>query len=1082
MKSRLSSVFRHYSIKKKLMFCFLLLISVGITVTTTAFMIHQLYRLNQSAREEIKTQAQILARNTSGSLTFNDPVAGYDTLNALKANPRIMAALLFDTNHSLFASYVADYTDNSRLLREISSLLYPDSGLNSDPKALFEALQKASGVFHLFEMRPLASETIFLDNERIGTVIVQADLRHMYRELQFLAVLMTCVAITTFLIAWMLAARFQRIISDPITSLSEVMSRVSAEKNYALRVVNDSSDEIGALIAGFNEMLLEIQNRDRIVFEQQQQLLGEKNSRIRKLTAAVEQSANLIVITTPQGEIEYVNPYFCAVTGYAADEVIGRNPRILSAGLTSSEMYLELWQAVQSGKQWAGEFLNRKKNGELYWEQATISPVLDEQGIITDLIAIKIDITERKKAEADMRKAKEQAEAANRAKSEFLANMSHEIRTPMNGVIGMSDLMADTPLNEEQQQFMNAIRTSADHLMGVINDILDFSKIEAGKIELDKSPFLLRTFLGNTLRSLAGKTAERGLELTEQVDSEVPDVLEGDPSRLRQILLNLLTNAVKFSQNGEIRVYVGLESRAGSDLMIRFSVRDHGIGIPENKLGLIFDSFTQADASTSKTYGGTGLGLTISRRLVELMGGKIWVESKPGEGSTFSFITILREREQITTATVSSFTGFTAMVVGDNQTNRLYLCTLLSDLGFTVSEADSIDYALLKLRSAKYEARLPVLLLADLSSPGGDSWSLMRSLKLEGGFDSIHRILLTSVGIRGDASLCRELGIDGYLVKPLVSDEFEELLGRVLGAEAGDLREHRPVTRHQIREEQVRLSLLVVDDVEVNLMVVRGILERIGHDVTCAGSGREALELLEKQHFDAVFMDVQMPDMDGFETTAAIRANEISSGGRRMPIIAVTAYAMAGDSDRCIAAGMDGYISKPIKPGKLREVLMLIEKPVHVTPADQNRSSAHTTIEGVTISPDIRILLAEDNVINQKVAQSQLNKLGYRADIVANGLEAVKALEQTNYDLVLMDCHMPEMDGFEATAVIRDKSSAVINHDVPIIALTANAMKEDRERCIAAGMNNFLSKPVKKEGLLVAISNAMQSCKSVDSP
>ena len=1044
---------------------FLLLISVAITVTTTAFMLNQLYRINQSAREEIRTQAQILAKNTSAALTFKDEVAAYDTLNALKANPRIMATLLFAADNSLFAHYVVGDTDNSRLRSEILSILDP----NSDTKTLFDALQKASGAFHLLEMSPLASESIFLDNERVGTVVIQADMHHMYRELQFLAVMMICVAITTFLIAWMLAARFQRIISDPIVSLSEVMSRVSTEKNYALRAVSDSSDEIDTLITGFNEMLQEIQNRDRIVLEQQQQLLDEKNSHIRKLTAAIEQSENSVLITTPRGVIEYVNPYFCTCSGYTAEEVIGRNFRFLDIKTINPGKYKEFLRTVIAGKQWAGEIENKRKNGEIYWEYATVSPVFDDNGVITDMIAIRIDITERKQAEADMRQAKEQAEAANRAKSEFLANMSHEIRTPMNGVIGMSDLMADTPLNEEQQQFMNAIRTSADHLMGVINDILDFSKIEAGKIELDKAPFLLRSFLGNTLRSLAGKAAERGLELTEQVDSEVPDSLEGDPSRLRQILLNLLTNAVKFSQGGEIRVDVRLESREGSNLTIRFSVHDHGIGIPENKLGLIFDSFTQADASTSKTYGGTGLGLTISRRLVELMGGRIWVESMPGEGSTFSFLTILRERERIETTSLSSFKGFTAMVVGDNQTNRLYLSTLLSDLGFIVSEADSIDYALLKLRSAVYEARLPELLLADLSSPGGDSWSFMRALKLEGGLDTIHRILLTSVGIRGDASLCRELGIDGYLVKPLVSDEFEELLGRVLGAETGDLREHRPVTRHLIREEQVRLSLLVVDDVEINLKVVRGILERIGHNVACAASGREALELLATQDFDAVFMDVQMPDMDGFETTAAIRANEMSSGGRRMPIIAVTAYAMSGDSDRCIAAGMDGYISKPIKPGKLREALMLIEKRVNATITDKTLPITQSALEEVTIPPDIRILLAEDNLINQKVALSQLSKLGYRADIVANGLEAVKALEQINYDLVLMDCHMPEMDGFEATAVIRDKSSAVINHDTPIIALTADATKEDRERCIVAGMDDYLCKPVKKDALAAVL-------------
>ena len=923
MKNRLSSVLRHYSIKKKLMAYFLMLITIGIVVTTTTFMLNQYHRLNQSAREEIKTQAQILARNISAALTFKDIVAAYDTLNALKANPRIMAALLFDANESLFANYVAGYTDNSRIRSEISSLIYPNSASKKDPKALFKSLKKDSSTFHLLDMQPLASETIFLDNELIGTVIIQADLHYMYRELQFLAVIMTCVAISTFLIAWLLAARFQRIISDPIITLSEVMNRVSTEKNYSLRAEYDSRDEIGALFAGFNEMLQEIQDRDSIVFEQQKQLLIEKNSHIRKLTAAIEQSENSVLITTPRGVIEYVNPYFCTSSEYTAEEVIGKNFRFLDIKTINPEKYKEFLRTVIAGKQWAGEIENKRKNGELYWEYATISPVFDDNGVITDMIAIRIDISERKKIEADMRQAKELAEAANHAKSEFLANMSHEIRTPMNGIIGMSDLMADTPLNEEQQQFVNIIRTSADHLMGLINDILDFSKIEAGKIELDNSPFLLRHFLGTTLRTLASKAAEKGLELTEQVDPEVPDMLAGDPSRLRQILLNLLSNAVKFSTEGEIRVDVGLESRLDNALVIRFSVRDQGIGIPENKLNLIFDSFTQVDSSTSKTYGGTGLGLTISRRLAELMGGRIWVESIPGEGSTFSFTIALQELEQdkSKTSQLSSFNGLMAMVVGDNKTNRDYLTTLLSSLGFTVSTADYADDALIKLCSARNEGRLPVLLLVDLSMPGVDGWSLMKTLKEQVGFEKVHRILMTSVGIRGDASLCKELGIDGYLVKPIVSDELQEILGHVLALEAKENRERWPVTMHQIREDQARYSLLVVDDVQVNRVVARAILQRIGHDVTCAESGIEALELLAKRSFDAIFMDVQMPDMDGLDCTRAIRSLEISSGTSRMPIIAMTAYAMTGDIDICLEAGMDGYVSKPTKQEKFREAL-----------------------------------------------------------------------------------------------------------------------------------------------------------------
>lgn len=936
MTGWVSTIFRHYSIKRKLMVFFLLLSSIGILATSAAFLLNQFFRYQQNAREEIKAQASILARNTSAALTFSDPAAANEILAGLKANPRIVAVALFSADDRLFAHYVADGADSSRLRSEFAFLLRPVA----DHAALSTVLRKASGTFPFLEMRPLVAEEITLDNQRVGTVVIQSDLHYLHRELQILAGLIFMVALATFTGAWMLATRFQRIISDPIIALSNVMKQVSDDKNYAVRATSDSPDEIGTLITGFNEMLQEIQNRDRIVFEQQQQLLNEKNSRIRKLTAAVEQSANSIIITTPQGDIEYVNPYFCSITGYTVDEVMGKNPRMLGAETASPEKYRELWQTVLNGGQWTGEFLNCKKNGELFWEQATISPVLDDQGIITSLVAIKVDITARKQAETEMRLAKEQAEAANRAKSEFLANMSHEIRTPMNGVIGMSDLLADTPLNNEQRQFMDAIRTSADHLMGIINAILDFSKIEANKLELDKAPFLLRPFLGTTLRSLAGKAAEKGLELTVQVDSDVPDALEGDPGRLRQILLNLLSNAVKFSSSGEIRLAVGLESRAEDGArLIRFSVRDQGIGIPEDKLARVFESFTQADASTSKAYGGTGLGLAISRRLSELMGGRIWVESTPGVGSTFSFTALLleREREQRTTARILSFSGLSAMVVDDNQTNRLYLTTLLSSLGFTVSAADCAKVALEKLCIARDEATLPAVLLVDLCMPGGDGWTLLESLKTQGGFDTVHRILMPSVGVRGDAERCRELGVDGYLVKPVVSEEFHELLRRVLGLETEDRRERWPVTRHQIHEEQVRLALLVVDDVEVNRMVARAILERMGHDVACAGSGRDALEILATRTFDVVLMDVQMPEMDGLQTTIAIRERERDSG-RHVPIIAMTAYALAGDRDRCLEAGMDGYVSKPVKPEMIREALEQFVG-VPLLPAD---TSMHT--------------------------------------------------------------------------------------------------------------------------------------------
>lgn len=945
MMHRINDLFRGYPIRRKLMLFFLLLSSIGILVTSATFLLNVFYSHHKNARQEIKAQASILARNTSAALTFGDQKAAKEILSGLKENPRIVAVALFTADNNIFTYYVTGNADNSELRKEFASIF----NHSSDSKTLLARLHTVSSQFNLLEMHPVAVEPVILDNQQVGTVIIQTDLHYLFRELQFLAALTLGVALATFVIAWLLASRFERIISDPIISLSNLMKQVSSEKNYSLRAVSDSADEIGALISGFNEMLQEIQNRDRILFDQQQLLLEEKNSSIRKLTAAVEQSANSIIITTPQGEIEYVNPYFCSITGYTANELIGQNPRILNAGSGSPEKYSNLWQTVLGGGQWTGEFLNRKKSGELFWEQAAISPVLDDHGKITNLIAIKVDITERKQAEEEMRQAKEQAEAANRAKSEFLANMSHEIRTPMNGVIGMSDMLAETPLNDEQRQFTDAIRTSADHLLGIIDAILDFSKIEADKMELDNAPFLLRPFLGTTLRFMAGKAADKGLELTLLVDRDLPDTLEGDSGRLRQILLNLLNNAIKFSGSGEIKLDVALESITDNSLLIRFSVHDQGIGIPEEKIGRIFESFTQADASTSKTYGGTGLGLTISRRLSELMGGRIWVESTPGVGSTFSFTVKLlaRENEEQSQVKRLNLDGLTAMVVDDNQTNRLYLSNLLSDLGFTVTEMDCAHSALVSLVSARdNKLHLPDLLLADLSMQGENGYALMESLKVQGGFDGIKRILMLSVGMRGEAGRCRELCVDGYLFKPIMSEEFNGLMNRMFCAESKECCELLPATPHQIRKTQSKLVLLVVDDVEINRMVAEAILERMGHEVVCAGSGKEALELLSLRSFDAVFMDVQMPEMDGLQTTAIIRSQEMSTGGRHMPIIAMTAYALSSDRDRCLGAGMDGYVSKPVKAEKIQEAL---EQYLGIKVSDDERSVE--PLSGTTAAP-----------------------------------------------------------------------------------------------------------------------------------
>ena len=705
----------------------------------------------------------------------------------------------------------------------------------------------------------------------------------------------------------------EKSVVSKLSALNTAVGDIAATVDASAAISKSGRDEIASLGDSVNRMM------ETILATQRQKLEMEERH-----NAFMNHLPAIAAIKDEDGNYVWVNEPMARTFGIAPEDLQGKQfPHWMTTG-TFEHLQSNDQMVLASGKAMQFEEVIPVQDGTRHYWLSMKFPLAGPSGKRL-LCMVALDITVQKLTEVELKTAKDKAEEGNRTKSEFLANMSHEIRTPMNGIIGMTELALETELTREQKEYLNLVKTSGNALLLLLNDILDYSKIEAGKLRFEEIDFRLRDTMDSTIRALGLRVHEKKLELACRIAPDVPDALRGDPARLRQVLINLVSNAIKFTKEGEVLVSVSTESVSDEHAMIHISVRDTGIGIPLEKQNAIFEAFTQADASTSRQYGGTGLGLAITSRLVNLMGGRVWVESELGCGSTFHFTARFAVQDthsaKVPLPQLNELRGLRVLVVDDNFSGREVVRDLLLEWQMKPELADGGREAIAMLLQSNEEKNPYPLVILDAHMPGIDGYDLAEKMRDDPRYAAGAVILLTSAGWRGDAAFCRTLGIRGYLPKPITRMDLLQTIQSVLlphlPGEATPL-----VTQHTVRESRAKFNVLLAEDNKVNQVLAIRLLEKRGFGVFLAENGEAALAAHANQHFDLILMDVQMPIMSGFDATRAIRAREAASG-KRTPIVAMTANAMAGDREKCLESGMDAYIAKPLN---ITELFDTIEK------------------------------------------------------------------------------------------------------------------------------------------------------------
>jgi PAS domain S-box-containing protein len=715
------------------------------------------------------------------------------------------------------------------------------------------------------------------------------------------------VAVTLFLMLQFIWLIFRGNLGT-LRMLAEGANRFS-QGDYAVRIEPEGSPEVSSAADAFNNMA---NNIESLIAS-----LGKSESKNKLLATIVEQSSEAIWTKDLAGTITSWNSGAAAMFGYAPAEAVGRALDVTESTPREEEVR---GQRLLAGEKFSYDARAVTKSGSAIDIQVSVAPLLDDANRCIGSIAVARDVTQHKRSEEALRLAREAAEAASQAKSSFLARMSHEIRTPMNGVLGMTELLLETGLSGTQRKYAETVQRSGQNLLGIINDLLDFSKIEAGKLELEKVDMDLRRTIEDVVDLLAERAHGKGLELACSVPANLSTLVKGDPLRLGQVLTNLVGNAIKFTEQGSVVIRVETVREAPKDVTMRFEVSDTGVGISQEAQSRIFDEFSQADGSTTRKHGGSGLGLAISKQLVDMMGGSIQVQSALGSGSTFSFTSTFEKQETQPVMPMGMLTGVRALIVESTAINRGILHSQMSNWGMTNRVAETRDQAVELLAHAAARGAPYDIAIIDLGLPGLDAVELARAIRGRADIGKIRLVVLTRRQL--DLRNAREAGIDACLSKPVRQTVLYECLVNVM---AGQPQEAvaAPAVREQISAAPTGLrgNILLVEDNLINQQVALGILQIQGYNVTVVNNGREALDAHAQSRFDLILMDCHMPEMDGFEATREIRAREQARPGKRVPVIALTANAMAQDREACLNAGMDDHLSKPFSMLTLQEML-----------------------------------------------------------------------------------------------------------------------------------------------------------------